>query len=160
MGDDRVGADDPEIGVLLSGEARLRQIFGGRRGAHGDRQRLVRAHARIGRADRRLHLGGHGRSCDEAAQGGRLLGFVVDVLHVDGGKHPLHLGGEPVGLDMPRIRLRRDREARRHAHAGADHARERGAFAADATVVGLRGGLEADDKAAALVHPLSSRRFS
>ncbi len=136
-------ATDVQIGIVLAGKARGRQILGRGRRAHRDRQILAIGLHELapGGQDLLARPLGQARRIDDLAAAGAGAGQRLDIGLV-----------EPIQLRMqfsPRIRLgervakrlRRDRKAVRLAHAERHelpvHLAERGILAADQRHVGI-----------------------
>jgi hypothetical protein len=128
-------ADDVEEGLLLAGEARVGQVFGGRTAAHRDGHRMLAARELpVGGADGVGGVVGEAAAEDRIAdrQPGDLEGRLTRVVALERGGDPV---GERVRVDeRPEGGARRG-EAAGHAHAlrpeFADHLAERGVLAAD-----------------------------
>ncbi len=144
-------ADDIEEGFLLTGERSVRQIFGGRRRAHGERRvRVAGGHAGELGADGGFQIGGELGSLNPAADFGPRLGQGTDVLGVEGSQTGVDLFGQPpVGEELPEG-VGRGCKPTRHAHAGSgelrNHFAQRGVLAADGFHVGHAKLLERRDQ--------------
>ena len=137
-------AADVQVAVLLPGEARARQIFRGRRGAHGDvgsgnasearRQRLVRRDRLVG--DHARQLGGG----DQAADLGAARHQRLHVVRVDAVEQLVDARVEARRSDEVPVGFRGHGEPVRHADAQrrklADQFAERGDLAAHQPHVG------------------------
>jgi hypothetical protein len=132
----RVSAAYPQIGVLQSGEARVRAVFGGRAGPDGDR-RAATAGCKAGRQvavtsrDGRLDVGGQRRGRDALPD---QAGSRRDRRGVRSSQPGDLAADRPGGVDGPDRALerpRRDHEPGRDGQASPDELTEARALAAD-----------------------------
>jgi hypothetical protein len=132
-----IGADHVEEGLLLAGERGLRQILGGRAGAHRHRDLAVAARqfAVMG-AHRLFEVGRHARGGDPAADLAAGLGQRLDVLRVDLGQARGDALAQLVGAQELAEGVRRRGKPVGHADAArlelAEHLAQGGVLAAHA----------------------------
>ena len=117
----RLGADHVEVGVLLAGEARVRQILRGRRGSH--RHRRVGAEAPVAVDDGPRDRVGQG---SREHCGARLARQRGERRRVRGRRRrqPIEDGGESGAGGHPPIGFRDDADARRDRQAGPEELAE------------------------------------
>ena len=116
-----VGADDVEVGVLLTGEAGPGQVLGGGRGA--DRHRYVVAERAVARRDGSARSSGTGAAEDDLTK----LPAAAEVV-------PAVRAGDRVGeavTDDPPVGRGGDAEAGWHGQVGPQHPTEVERLAAD-----------------------------
>ena len=140
---DVVFAGDVEEGFLLAGEARIRQVFRGRRGAHrhGDfGGARVGAHLAVTGADGLVQRRRQRRVHHPAADFGAGLDQFADVLDVQRLQAAVHALRQLVEVDELAIGIRGGRETAGHGHAElaqmTDHLAEGGVLSAHLGQIG------------------------
>jgi hypothetical protein len=150
--EDGVAAAEPQVGVLLPGEAGVRQVLRRRRRSDGDRHLVREAGLQgvVGAEDLRPQVLGHLARHDLPADPLRRLVDRGDVGAVQAGE----LGGDHVREPGPVDDLvevgGRDGEPGRDRHAGRRHGDQRGALAAEEIVLRLGTAVEELDEAGVL----------
>ena len=132
--DDLVAAAHPQVGVVLAGEARVRLVLAGRRGADRDGQVAVPAplaQPRVRGPDRAGQVGGYLERSDQRP---RLRSGRRDrgrIMRVDRRGQGVQLPGEAAVGQRLAIAVGRDREAGRYRQSGAEQGAEGGVLAAE-----------------------------
>ena len=121
--------------LLLAGERRLREVFGGRGRAHGDRcLDAAFAHRRVACDDLLLEAGREGRLEDPVADARAGLGEACDVIHVERREFGVDAVGEPAVREKLAVGVGRRGESPGDGHAQGcevgDHLAERRVLAA------------------------------
>ena len=124
---------DVEVGVLLAGERRARQVLGRRRRPHRHRQALTGLcfERRVGRDDGGFDLGGDRGAREQRADGAGARLDAGRVVVVDVGEDLGDRPGQLVGVEEPAVRRRRHAERGGHRHTCGDELAEVRALAAD-----------------------------
>ncbi len=138
---------DVEEGLLLAGEGGVRQVLGGRRGAHREAALALGGDLLVGGLDLGLELGREGQLHDPLADLRAGLGQRIDVIHVERIERGIDAIGQAIVGEELAIGLGRGRETTRDTYAGgqlADHLAERGVLAADLLDVGHAQFVEGD----------------
>ena len=139
-----------EEGFLLAGEGGLRQVLGGGRGAHRDRDVRPGRHLAELRDHRLLEGRRQRRRHDPLADAGPGRGKLGDVIDVEAGELGADALIEAALLQEVAVRLGGGGKAARHLHAQsrqrADHLAEGGVLAADGLDIVHAQLLERDDE--------------
>ena len=136
--DQQLVAADVQEGLVLPGETRGRQVFGGRRTADGDAQigTVLRLQLVIRVQNLLAQIAGYRCGGDQVVRAPGTVGEIADVAGLQSVEDAVECAPGAGSLENVPVGLRGDREPVRHAHAGgaqlAVHLSERGVLAADA----------------------------